>query len=185
MDVQAAGAESGRGAFDAFQLARQRQAFGGVVDGRRLPRAVDRLAGDDPVPLAWRISGTADGAGRPAVEVELEGRVPLCCQSCLQPFLLPVRQQTLLLLARDEADLARLDEGDEHEVVLAAGALDVRELVEDELLLTLPFVPRCGRADCGAARDAGAGAPAQRTPSAFAVLAAAKAPATKKQKRRS
>jgi uncharacterized protein len=185
MDVQAARAEGERGAFDAFQLARQRQAFGGVVDARRLSRAVDRLAGDDPVPLAWRIAGTADGAGRPAVEVELEGEVPLCCQSCLQPFLLPVRQQTLLLLAHDEAELARLDEGDEHEVVLAAGPLDARELVEDELLLTLPFVPRCGRTDCGAARDAGAEATAERTPSAFAVLAAAKAPASRKQKRRS
>ena len=185
MGVQAAKAGGERGAFDAFQLARQRQAFGGVVDARLLARAVDRLAGDDPVPLAWRIVGTADGAGRPAVEVELEGEMPLCCQSCLQPFSLPVRQQTLLLLAHDEAELARLDEGDEHEVVLAAGSLVAHELVEDELLLTLPFVPRCGRADCGAAPGAGVEASTEQAPSAFAALAAAKAPAARKQKRRS
>ena len=174
-----------RGAFDAFQLVRLRQSFGGVVDARTLARAVDRLAGDDPVPLSWRITGVQDGAGRPAVRVEVEGEVPVQCQGCLQPFALPVRQQTLLLLAHDEAELAQLDEGDEHEVVLAAAPLDARELVEDELLLTLPFVPRCGRADCSAAPPAGSVNVAERAPSAFAALAAVRPAGTTKQKRRS
>jgi uncharacterized protein len=181
MHVQAAKAGGERGGFDAFQLVRQRQSFGGVVDARSLPRLADHLAGGDAVPLAWRIAGTEDGAGRAAVRLELDGEVPLQCQSCLQPFSLPVRQQTLLLLAHDEAELARLDEGDEHEVVLAAGLLDARELVEDELLLTLPFVPRCGGTDC-LASPAAAGAEVRRAPSAFAALAAAKVPATRKRK---
>ena len=57
-------------------------------------------------------------------------------------------QQTLLLLARDEREQATLDEDDEHEVVVAAAPLDPRVLVEDELLLTLPFAPHCERGDC-------------------------------------
>jgi uncharacterized metal-binding protein YceD (DUF177 family) len=54
----------------------------------------------------------------------------------------PVRQSTMLLLARNEADLLHLDEISEHEVVLANAPLDPVTLVEDELLLTLPFAPR-------------------------------------------
>ena len=53
---------------------------------------------------------------------------------------MPVAQRTLLLLARDERELARLDAEDhEHEVVLADAPLDPLTLVEDELLLTLPL----------------------------------------------
>ena len=55
------------------------------------------------------------------------------------------------LLAKDERELARLDEDDEHEVVLASAPLDPRVLVEDELLLTLPFAPRCERPECAGA----------------------------------
>ncbi|HEX4883906.1 MAG TPA: YceD family protein, partial [Casimicrobiaceae bacterium] len=64
------------------------------------------------------------------------------CQRCLAPVDVPVGQATLLLLARDEADLVRLDEASEHEVVAAREPLDPLVLVEDELLLTLPFAPR-------------------------------------------
>lgn len=170
----------GRGGFDAFQLVRQRQEFGGVIDARTLPRVVDRLAGAEAVPLAWRIAGTADASGRPAVAVAIEGGVPLECQGCLQAFTWPVQQRTLLLLARDEAELGRLDALDEHEVVLASAPLDARELVEDELLLTLPFAPRCTRTDCGVQP---ADAPAERAPSAFAALAGVRAPDAGKRRR--
>ena len=48
------------GDFDALVLAGQRQALGGSVDVRTLPRAAERLADDGPVPLAWRIVGTSE-----------------------------------------------------------------------------------------------------------------------------
>ena len=65
--------------------------------------------------------------------------MPLVCQRCLQPFAATIAQQTDLLLARNEAELARLD-AEETEVVLANTTLDPLTLVEDELLLSLPFV---------------------------------------------
>jgi uncharacterized protein len=65
----------------------------------------------------------------------------LVCQRCLNPFAVPVAQETMLLLAGDEAELARLDDA-EPEVVLANAPVDPVALVEDELLLSLPFSPR-------------------------------------------
>ncbi len=73
------------------------------------------------------------------------------------------RSARTLLLARDERELAVLDaEDDEHEVLLADAPQDAMTLIEDEVLLVLPFAPRCERAACAdsAARGAGPGAAA-------------------------
>lgn len=161
------------GTFDAFDVARRGSSFAGKLDARALPRIADRLAptagkAGSKAEVRWRIAGAADTLGRPALEISLDGEVPLVCQRCLRTFAWPVVQRTLLLLARDERELALLDAEDEHEVVSAAAPLDAATLAEDELLLTLPFVPRCGRAAC----DAGPLRVAKDTDSATSAFAA-------------
>jgi len=172
------------GSFDAFDVASRRASFAGRVEATSLPRIAGLLApdgGDSAV--TWRIAGSVDAVGRPALEIQLEGAVPLLCQRCLKPFSWPVEQRTLLLLARDERELARLDAEDEHEVLLAASAIEIASLVEDELLLTLPFVPRCERVDCvGSAIAAGVALEAPAPAGAFATLASLKSGTGKKDK---
>ena len=180
-------AERLAGTFDAFGVARRGAAIAGTLDATALPRVADRLAEGD-APIAWCIAGAADALGRPAVEVSVEGTVPLECQRCLRTFSWPVAQRTLLLLARDERELARLDDDDMHEVILAATPQDPVALVEDELLLSLPFAPHCDRDDCEArtaAMAAPTGEPAAPVPpSAFDALAGMKSGLPKKPKRR-
>ena len=136
--------ESGAGRrFDAFRLASGRGAVEGKLDARDLPRVADLLAEDaGPATVAWRIVGGAAADGHAALTVALEGVLPLTCQRCLGPLAWPVAQRTELLLARDDAEMARLDADSESEVIVAAGPLDPAVLVEDELLLTVPYVPR-------------------------------------------
>jgi uncharacterized protein len=176
---------SGRrgGSFDAFDLSLRRATLAGSTDVSAMPRAIDRLAPDGGTSeLSWRISGVVDARGRPALEIRLDGCVPLECQRCLQPFAWPVAQRTLLLLARDERELAVLDaEDDEHEVLLANAPQDVMTLLEDEVLLLLPFAPRCERAACAGATAAARDAAAPRE-SAFAALAGLRNVAAKKAK---
>lgn len=169
------------GHFDAFDLARRGASITGQIDAASLPRVGDRLdpEGGD-ARIAWRIVGTTDALGHPALEVGIDGAVPLVCQRCLQSFVWTVAQRTLLRLAHDEAELARIDEQDEHEVLLAGAPLDAVSLVEDELLLTLPFVPRCEQADCGSA-PARAASAATGT-GAFGALAGWAGGAAKKAK---
>jgi DUF177 domain-containing protein len=135
--------------FDAFRLAASQGELKGTIAPDTLERLEDRLpdatadgTGDSKGRIAWSIRGAADEQGRPAITVSIEGTVPLECQRCLGLLDQPVRQSTTLLLARNEADLLHLDEISEHEVVLANAPLDPVTLVEDELLLTLPFAPR-------------------------------------------
>ena len=136
--------------FDALKLSASGESLTGEVDAADLPRVADRLATDaGAAKLAWRLVGCRDGQGRPALTLTLAGSVPLVCQRCLQPFAAIVDQNTALLLARSEAELARLD-ADEIEVVLATQRLDALTLVEDELLLSLPFSPRHPDGECAA-----------------------------------
>jgi DUF177 domain-containing protein len=127
--------------FDAFRLAAQRGAIHGEVLASALPRVAETLA-DDEGKVAYTLTGTVDAADRPALEIEIEGALTLTCQRCLQPMTWPAEQRTLLLLARDERECVRLDENEEHEVLLASGPLDLLAVIEDELLLTMPFAPR-------------------------------------------
>ena len=173
-------AERREGSFDAYDLVRRRASFAGRFDAASLPRAADQFAPESgSSEVAWRISGIVDPSGRPALEVRVDGTVPLVCQRCLQPFGWRVAQRTTVLLAHDERELETLDADDEHEVILAATPLDAATLAEDELLLALPFVPRCQRAECVQSAMAGVrdpSAPAQ----AFAALAAIKPGGAKK-----
>jgi Predicted metal-binding, possibly nucleic acid-binding protein len=143
--------------FDALKLSAAGESLEGVVDPADLPRVADRLATDaGAARLAWQLVGGRDAQGRPALTLTLAGSVPLVCQRCLQPFAAIVDQSTELLLARSEAELARWDV-DEIEVVLATERLDPLILVEDELLLSLPFSPRHADGQCESASPMVAG----------------------------
>ena len=175
---------SGRrgGSFDAFDLVLRSASIGGAVNAASLPRAADRLAPEGgAADVTWQIAGTADAVGRRALEIRLDGILPLVCQRCLQMFAWPVAQRTLLLLARNGRELALLDDDDEHEVILAEAPLDALTLIEDELLLTLPFVPRCERVECTGTRlPVAESAPALTPSSAFAALAGLQGDTVKK-----
>src|SRR6202171_2245060 len=143
--------------FDALKLSASGESLTGEVDAADLPRVADRLATDaGAAKLAWRLAGCRDGQGRPALTLTLAGSVPLVCQRCLRPFAAIVDQSTELLLARSEAELARMD-AEEIEVVLATQRLDALTLVEDELLLSLPFSPRHPDGQCESASPMVAG----------------------------
>ncbi|MFO1310580.1 MAG: YceD family protein [Burkholderiales bacterium] len=128
------------GTFDAWRLARERGVLEGTLDVESSERLEDRLAPGE-ARIAWRIEGTADELGRPAIAIALAGAVPVTCQRCLTDFELPVEHRTITVLARSEKEADELDASSDHEVVVADHPLDAAGLVEEELLLTLPYAP--------------------------------------------
>ncbi len=141
--------------FDALKLSASGESLAGEIDASQLPRVADRLAANaGAAGIAWRLVGGIDGQRRPALTLTLAGSVPMICQRCLQPFAATVGQSTELLLARSEAELMRLD-ADEIEVILATERLDPLTLIEDELVLSLPFSPRHADGECRAAAVVG------------------------------
>jgi len=93
----------------------------------------------------------------------------LVCQRCLGSLTHLLSIRNTLLLAHNEAELARLDEDESVDVVLAEAQMDLLALLEDEMILSLPISPRHENNGC-AASDAGQ----PLKPNPFAVLASLK-----------
>lgn len=117
----------------------------GKVSLAQLPRLADYLPEGFDVAqaelLTWSVRGIRDPLGRRALEIVVRGMVPVTCQRCLKMFLWPIDRQSTVLIAKTQEELIALDEASDLEVVLCDHGLDVQTLVEDELLLSLPFSP--------------------------------------------
>jgi len=109
--------------------------------------------------------------GEPEVWLELQGEaeVPLECQRCLQPMKEGLQVQRRFRFVRSEDEAARLDEESEDDVLALPARLDLQSLLEDELILALPIVPRHGV--CPEPLEEAAPAP-----NPFAALAALRRP---------
>ena len=98
--------------------------------------------------VTWRLIGehrTAKGS-QPGVwlHVSAAAEVVLECQRCLKPVTEVLRVERSFLFVPGEDAAAELDAESEDDVLALTRALDARELLEDELLLALPIVPRHG-----------------------------------------
>lgn len=156
------------------------------LEGRDKLRQYERLAHDLQAPEAdlvikWQARGerraAADGRLRPALHVCIEADLPLTCQRCMGPVLMPLRIDRHLVFAPDEASAAALDDESEDDVLALTPELNLRALIEDELLMALPLAPRHERCpgEVGLpARDAGLDAASPRKAHPFAALAALK-----------
>lgn len=142
----------------------------------RLRDVLAPAAGTATAQVNWSAQGEerAVRGGASQTWLHLQARAPLwlVCQRCLQPSEHVVDLDCHFRFARDEAEAARLDDEIDDDVLVLARELDLHELIEDELLLDLPLVPR--HADCSAPMSAG-GQPALEGGAAenpFAALAA-------------
>lgn len=119
----------------------------GEFDLRELSRLHDVLANRDGT-LRWWLDGGYE-AGRPVLRIGIEGSLVLVCQRCLGPCLFPLKVETVLPIARDEAELARWEREDPLlDGLIADPHLDVRALIEDEVLLSLPLIVRHPGDEC-------------------------------------
>lgn len=93
-----------------------------------------------PTPLHVRMRFGRD-QGLPAVQLALQGVVTLTCQRCLRPMQHPVDGSAHVVIVDSETTAERMS--GEHETFLAAdGNVSCEALAVEELLLSLPLVPR-------------------------------------------
>jgi uncharacterized protein len=145
---------SSRPAFDPARLDVAAFAAGrGTLEGSWPLESLERLArstlpladgGEDPV--RWRAEGTLApllGTGlRPALQLRAEAAVGVECQRCLQRMVLPLGIDRRLFFVAGEDAAAALDAESDDDVLALEPFLDLKSLIEDELLLALPLVPR-------------------------------------------
>jgi len=133
-------AADGRRTFEGtMPLARMRRLVPLLV-----PRSEGQEGGVTGLPWAdarFRADFGHDRQGTVTVELWVEAELPLVCQRSLRPYLEPVKRHSLLAVVESVAEQELLPEHYEP-VLVEEGRLALLDLVEDELLLALPQVPR-------------------------------------------
>lgn len=159
---------------DPWRLAEVHKTFSGRKEPAsflRLRDAVERV--EEGVDFELRFAKTE--AGHPVVEGEVKARLVMRCQRCLEPVEVPVESAFQMGFIATEEEADRLPDGLDPWVT-AGHPVRLQELLEDELLLSLPLVPMHPQGECSGgdpapteADDAGA-----KRDNPFAVLAALK-----------
>ncbi len=157
---------------DLFEFCRQGDSLAGNVSVAELPRL--DVARRDGV-IKYRLDGGCDAQRKLSLTLDIDGEMWLVCQRCLDALhhRLEIATRFNVVRTEAEADAAPLDE-DAADPLVGSEAFNLLDLVEEEVLLSVPLVPR--HIACSAitveedARHRGAADP----PAAFALLAALK-----------
>ncbi len=167
--------------FDPMALARA----GGELAGSESLTAFDRVLPDlttdaslAGLAVSWtavgRLQITAAGQDEAWLRLAVDTTLPLTCQRCLQPVLMAVRVERDYRFVADEAIAEAEDDASEEDVLALQRDMNLHELIEDELLMEMPLVPRhevCPVDVRMAVADAGFIESNAAAPNPFAVLA--------------
>lgn len=129
---------------DTFEFSRRKEHREGEVALSSLPRLAAETV-DQSDMLHWSLQGGTDKIGHLQLTLSLAGSAHLLCQRCMTPFLFDMTSESVLILAKDEAQADEIDAmlaDDAIDVIVGAKALDILELIEDEALLALPLSPK-------------------------------------------
>lgn len=127
---------------DGFEFASAGATQQGTWPLSDLPRLRDMLA-SDAGEVAYDLSGVRDERGRPGLRLKVRGTLQLRCQRCLEAMPLEVQTDETLVLAATLAEIhAEPADANAADRVVAGREMALRELIEDELILAVPYAPR-------------------------------------------
>jgi uncharacterized protein len=129
-----------------WKAADGRRTFEGTMPLRRMHRLQSLLAPQEDSGVAWkdpwfRADFGHDSQGTVTVELWVEAELPLTCQRSLRAYLEPVKRHSLLAVVESVEEQELLPE-DYEPVLVEQGHMALLDVVEDELLLAVPQVPR-------------------------------------------
>ena len=140
---------------DAFVFAREGRVLEGTLPVKALERLHDLVVETTGV-VDFRLRGYPGSRGEPMLEVQVTGEIPLICQRCLQAIAFSLEVDNRLELVPEGADLSQDElEDDTRDFLPVVRELDVAELIEDEILLSLPVAPRHEKCGLPGAAEAG------------------------------
>ena len=117
-----------------------------VWEGTFTPAELERLeesVADGRGELNYRVTAQLDPQRRKVVSCIIKGFVFLTCQISLEAFRHDLSVSERLVLVDNEAQLPSIEEeSDSEDYVVADEPLDIRDIVEDAVLLALPMIPR-------------------------------------------
>lgn len=107
------------------------------------PEQLERLAAEAAGPLEpvrVKVRGLRSPRGHAGIALEARGRIRVVCQRCMQGLDLELAPQARFEWAQSEAALEG-DDDDDWDLLPPSTHFDLLPLIEDELLLALPYAP--------------------------------------------
>lgn len=127
---------------DGFEFARFGRTIHGEAEVSRLGRLADLLYSNSGR-IDYALSGEIDEEGNFLLHLAIRGVLHLRCQRCLGEIEYPLDLDANLMLVKDEAELVSIeDEDPEVDGIVVKDKMEVLSVIEDEILLDLPFSPR-------------------------------------------
>ncbi len=129
---------------DPFEFSRRQESREGSLPISGLTRLTQEVA-DTAGVLTWQVQGQADVSETPRLILCVTGQLQLACQRCLMPMAFTLDTRSTLVLAKDDAEADHLEEvleDQDVDVVIATPSMDLVELIEDDVLLALPYSQR-------------------------------------------
>ena len=127
-----------------IKFAKDEGELSGKLDLSSLERVkeLDEYSGE----IEYKLTGMLDELNRPTLKLFVCGIISASCQNCLQNMTVEINNQSRITIFYTEEELdSALFSGESQDVedgVLAETEFDVMQLVEDEVLMLLPFAPK-------------------------------------------
>jgi uncharacterized protein len=139
---------------DLFEFARAGRQAAGAVRVSQLPRMLNEVPADAPdrdTTFTWQAEGSTqpelqdDGTEgpQPYLRLAVHGSAWLECQRCLSPYLQAFDVDAIYRIVNTEAEAEEFPlDDDDVDVIVGSRQFDLVDLIEEELLLALPLVPK-------------------------------------------
>lgn len=125
---------------NAWRMVGAQRILSGSLPLAQLQRLGSLLAGDEGE-VTYTLEFGRDEGGIAFVRVIAEASVPLLCQRSLEVYQQPLEvSQSLGLISREQDEAAM--PGEYEPLLVESDTIQPRDLIEDELILALPTVPR-------------------------------------------
>jgi len=132
---------------DSLDFARKSREIHGIVAHLDFPRLCEVLQSADGSLEYW-LEGNRNDRGEAELLMRICGEMKLVCQRCLEIMNFSLDASTRFVVLDESAMPSPEDESDEVEYLAADAKMDVLALIEDEVLLALPYAPVHKDAHC-------------------------------------
>jgi uncharacterized protein len=131
---------------DPLRLCALGKAYEGAVPLAEMPRLAPLLTSSEGE-AAFALAFAIDAERRPVVQVRVSAHLALQCQRCLGSMRQEVESDSLLVVVSGPDEAQRLPD-DVEPLLVEGGRLELRSLIEDDLILAIPAAPMHRLADC-------------------------------------
>lgn len=126
-----------------LEFAQKQQKLSDNFEISSFKRLAEKLSLSDKnahlVGIRFELTGDYKRFRHPSLHLYISSKLPVICQRCLDEMLMNVDLNFDYLISN--VGTSELDESDEIDWLEASPNMDLHELIEDELLLAMPFAP--------------------------------------------